>query len=56
MTEQTKNLLSLANQGINNPNYGKNHSAETKALISLARLGKSILSESAKAKMSADSG
>jgi len=56
MSEQTKNLLSLANQGINNPNYGKNHSAETKALISLARLGKSILSESAKAKMSADSG
>lgn len=56
LTEQTKNLLSLANKGINNPNFGKTHSAETKALISLARLGKSILSESIKDKMSADSG
>jgi ferritin-like metal-binding protein YciE len=41
---------------MNNPNFGKTHSAETKALISLARLGKSILSESIKEKMSADSG
>lgn len=56
LTEQTKNLLSLANKGINNPNFGKKHSAETKALISLARLGKSILSESIKHKMSVDSG
>jgi len=56
LTEQTKNLLSLANKGMNNPNFGKTHSAETKALISLARLGKSILSESIKEKMSADSG
>ncbi len=44
LTEQTKNLLSLANKGMSNPNFGKTHSAETKALISLARLGKSFLS------------
>nr|YP_010743690.1 hypothetical protein QAZ32_mgp03 [Diaporthe sojae]WET30436.1 hypothetical protein [Diaporthe sojae] len=56
LTEQTKNLLSLASKGINNPNFGRKHSAETKALISLARLGKSILSESIKNKMSVDSG
>lgn len=56
LTEHTKNLLCLANKGMNNPNYGKTRSAETKALISLARLGKSILSESIKDKMSADSG
>lgn len=56
LTEETKNLLSLANKGINNPNFGNIHSAETKALISLARLGKSFLSESMKEKMSADSG
>lgn len=55
-TEETKNLISLANKGINNPNFGKTHSKETKALISLARLGKSILSESVKAKMSEQSG
>ena len=56
LTEQTKNLLSLANKGMNNPNFGKTHSAKTKALIRLARLGKSILSESMKEKMSTDSG
>lgn len=56
LTEETKNLLSLANKGINNPNFGKKHSAETKALISLARLGKSIISESIKDRMSVDSG
>lgn len=55
LTEETKNLISLTNKGINNPNWGKKHSAETKALISLARLGKSILSESIKEKMSVDS-
>lgn len=55
-TEETKKLISLANKGINNPNFGKTHSEETKALISLARLGKSILSESIKSKMSEDSG
>jgi group I intron endonuclease len=51
-TEQSKNLLSLANIGINNPNYGKTHSKETKAKISLARLGKNFISESTRAKMS----
>ena len=56
LTEQTKNLLSLANKGMNNPNLGKTHSAETKASISLARLGKSFLSESMKDKMSTDRG
>lgn len=56
LTEKTKNLLSLANKGMNNPNFGNTHSAETKALISLARSGKSFLSESMKEKMSADSG
>lgn len=45
LTEQTKILLSLANKGINSPNYGKSLSAETKSLIRLARLGKSINSE-----------
>jgi len=43
-SEQTKNLISLASRGINNPNFGKTHSEKTKALISLARLGKSIIS------------
>lgn len=56
LSEQTKNLISLATKGMNNPNFGKTHSAETKALIRLARLGKSILSQSIKDKMSADSG
>jgi hypothetical protein len=46
----------LANKGISNPNFGKTHSKETKALISLARLGKSLLSDSIKAKMSAENG
>lgn len=54
--EGTKNFLSLASKGMNNPNYGKTHTAETKASISLARLGKSFLSESMKEKLSADSG
>lgn len=58
LTEETENLLSLANKGMNNPNFnfGNTHGAETKALISLARSGKSFLSESMKEKMSADSG
>lgn len=56
LTEETKNLLSLANKGVNNPNFGKKHSAETKALISLARLGKSFISKSIKDKMSIDRG
>jgi len=55
-TEQSKNLLSLANKGINNPNFGKTHSKETKALISLARLGKNFLSESARDIMSESTG
>lgn len=55
-TEQSKNLLSLASRGINNPNFGKTHSEETKSLISLARTGKNFLSESAKDKMSEDTG
>lgn len=56
LTEETKKLLSLANKGMNNPNFGKTHSKEIRALITLAKLGKSFLSESMKAKMSADSG
>ena len=55
-TEQSKKLLSLANKGMNNPNFGKTHGEEVKALISLARLGKSFLSESVKDKMSKDTG
>lgn len=43
LTEQTKNLISLATKGMNNPNFGKTHSAETKALIGLAKLGKSFI-------------
>ena len=46
----------MASKGINNPNFGKTYSKESKALISLARLGKSILSDSIKAKMSAEKG
>ena len=56
LTEETKKLLSLANKGINNPNFGKTRSEKTKALYTLARLGKSFLSESMKAKMSEESG
>jgi group I intron endonuclease len=52
LTEETKKLLSLANKGINNPNLGKTRSEKTKALYTLARLGKSFLSESMKVKMS----
>lgn len=55
-TEETKKLLSLANKGMNNPNFGKTHSVETKALISLARLGKSFITESMKDKMSVNNG
>ena len=55
-TEQSKNLLSLANKGINHPNFGKTQSKETKAFISLARLGKNFLSESARDKMSESTG
>lgn len=55
-TEEAKNLISLANKGMNNPNFGKTHSKEVRALITLAKLGKSILSESVKAKMSQESG
>jgi group I intron endonuclease len=55
-TEQSKNLLSLATKGINNPNFGKTHSKETKALIRLARLGKNFLSQSARDKMSEGTG
>jgi len=55
-TEETKNLISLASKGINNHNFGKTHSEETKGLIARARLGKSFLSDSIKAKMSEESG
>jgi group I intron endonuclease len=55
-TKETKNLISLANKGINNPSFGKIPSKETKALISLARLGKSFISDSIKTKMSEESG
>lgn len=41
---------------MNNPIFGKPRSEETKALISLARLGKSFLSESIIDKMSEDNG
>jgi hypothetical protein len=41
---------------MNNPNFGKTHSEETKSLIRLARLGKSFLLESVKDKMSEDTG
>lgn len=56
LTEETKKLLSLASKGMNNPNYGKTHSKEIRALISLAKLGKSFLSDSVKAKMSEERG
>jgi group I intron endonuclease len=56
LTEQGRNLLSQAFKGINNPHYGKNHSEETKAQIRAARLGKSYLSESTKARMSEERG
>lgn len=56
ISDETKKLLSLANKGVNNPNYGKTHSKETRALITLAKLGKSFLSESMKLKMSIDRG
>lgn len=36
--------------------FGKTHSKETKALITLAKLGKSVLSETMKSKMSVDRG
>ena len=54
-TEDTKNLISQATKGINKPNFGKITSEETKALISAARLGKSYLPESSKAKLSEES-
>ena len=41
---------------MNKPNFGKTHSKETRALITLAKLGKSFHSESMKLKMSIDSG
>ena len=41
-TEETKLKISIANSGINNPNYGKHASEETKKKLSLARLGKPI--------------
>lgn len=55
-SEQTKDLISHLSKGINNPNFGKTQSKETKALISAARLGKSFISELAKAKMSENNG
>jgi len=55
-TEETKKLFSLAKKGMNNPNFGITRSEKTKALYTLARLGKSFLSDSMKAKMSERSG
>ena len=63
-TELHKKSLSKANAGKNNPNFGKilpmpnrpRPSKKTKNLISLARLGKSFLSEEMKDKMSRYSG
>lgn len=55
-TEETKKWFSLANKGMNNPNFGKTRSEKTKTLYTLARLGKSFLSESMKAKMSVQRG
>jgi group I intron endonuclease len=55
-SEDTKKLLSLAKKGMNNPDFGKTHGKEKRALITLAKLGKSVLSESMKSKMSIDSG
>jgi group I intron endonuclease len=67
-TKETLAKMSVAKKGKNHPLYGKKISEEhlaklrnrklskkTKALISAARLGKSYLSESAKAKMSKES-
>jgi len=55
-SEETINLIRLANVGINSPSFGRKWSEKTKALYTLARLGKSFLSESMKAKMSEQSG
>lgn len=46
----------MATKGINNPNFGKTHSKEIRALITLAKLGKSFLSDTVKAKMSEERG
>lgn len=56
LTEDTKNLLSLALKGTNNHNFGKTLSEETKAKIREGRIGKSFLSEASKAKMSENRG
>lgn len=43
-------------KGMNNPNFAKTHGEETKALITLAKVGKSVLSDTMKLKMSIDRG
>jgi hypothetical protein len=38
-SEETKRKISIANSGINNPNYGKHHSDEIREKISIANSG-----------------
>jgi hypothetical protein len=45
LSENTRRLLSLANSGINHPNYGKHHSLATKQAIRRSHLGKVISEE-----------
>lgn len=51
LSDETKAKISEANQGENNPFYGKTHSEETRAKISAVHKGKTILPET-RAKMS----
>ena len=51
LSENTRRLLSLANGGVNHPNYGKHRSLATKLAIRKSHLGK-ILSEEVRNHMS----